>query len=61
MRCMKGLLIAAALFAGCHTHEVGRGDRAPQAQGKGDEKQADNGPVHMDISSGRPVRPTPSG
>ena len=60
---MKGLFLGAVLAAAaCHTHEVGRRDRAPEAEAQTKaEETAQSHEVHRDISSGRPVHSTPRG
>ena len=49
------VFVALGALLGCHTHEVGRADKAPEAQGEASHA------VHLDVSSGRPVHATPSG
>jgi peptidoglycan hydrolase-like protein with peptidoglycan-binding domain len=53
---MRLFACTALLLVACHTQQVGRADRAPQAEGKPTPKDTS---VHMDISSGRPVHSTP--
>lgn len=54
MRAALPSSLVLALLAGCHTQQVGRADRAPQARVPPESRE-----VHLDISSGRPVHATP--